>query len=850
MSVSIASPGSSRLVSLLAVAGMAASSSGAADRGTLPVFLADNHAETFGWITRVVDLDAPHTLVLVDAHSDASAAERSEEIRERVRRVVSLEERVERIEDWRVGGRLQAYNWLEPLMPRPLERVLWIPQPELNEFEARLRTREAVAGLDGRLEVEPRSAGSFKGRWETRDLRGLLEWTPGPDSALILAIDLDFFTGMDAANRGHHFARLWSRAMDWAGLQGVVCAVSRPWQRNDEEAEDLVALVVDAVARTPQAWLEIDASIDDRPDRSLKAAESSGGQVPRWDLAQAGPPLRSQLLGMGSRLTITDRKRSWSSILAEWEGNTPRAIIRPESGEIDLDEVWRFSLGAEPVLRVVAPPGATGRVRWHRLHPARKTYDLIPATGLGKDFSTSPGRWLHETRTPLGETRDFLLAPEAWRGGPGRIRIAAEIETAEGWIGAAPVELRVCQGSGFRAALSECFGMPYVFGVAFARSGDLTGVETGWGADCSNLMIHAWRRQGFPLDWGDPGMLRRQLATKLEKVGISDRPGVSDAGIEAGLLVDFGRHVAAVWEDREPFGVLDENDLAIHHLGGFPEVVTLGELTATRPTFALRVPVASPGIRLALAGDVVLSGDDLVAIPGFGRGDADLFLANLEGIPSLHEPEVKPRHDFRFPPERLPFLATHGIDAVSLANNHALDAGPTGLIEGLKSLASAGIPVFGAGGNEEEACRPWRFERTGTSLSVFGISLLEGCEAGSETPGVATLPRHAKIIAAELARAKERGDDIVAFVHAGDEYQREVNEEQRRWARWLISRGVMVIAGAHPHVVQRSERHAGALCLHSLGNAVYPSKLKGSDSGIVFRHVLRPMKSRALPPRP
>ena len=51
--------------------------------------------------------------------------------------------------------------------------------------------------------------------------------------------------------------------------------------------------------------------------------------------------------------------------------------------------------------------------------------------------------------------------------------------------------------------------------------------------------------------------------------------------------------------------------------------------------------------------------------------------------------------------------------------------------------------------------------------------------------------------------------------------------------RWLVARGASVVAGAHPHVVQRSEFHGGARILHSLGNAVYPKALKGADSGKV-----------------
>lgn len=805
----------------------------AADPTALPVHLADNHAETFGWIARTVDLDEPHVLVLVDAHTDASAVERSEEVREQVRRVASLAERASRIEDWRTNGRLQAFNWLEPLLPRPVEQILWLAAPELTAFDAKVHTSTAVSQLDGRLEVEPRSAGSFAGRWETRDLAGFQAWNPG-ERPVLLALDLDWFAGMEATERGERFDAIWTRAMDWPGLRGVACCVSRPWMKDEAEANTLVSLVIDAVSRTPQARLEIDASLDDRPDRSRKAREFAKGKVPRWDLAAAPPSLRSALLELGSRLELHDRKRDWDSILTEWQSETPVATIRPETGEIDLDEVWRFPVGEEPVLRLVPPSRATGRVRWFRLDPARPAYDLLPGTGLGKDFSASPARWLLERREFLGESQDFLLDPAKWKtGGPGRFRLAAECETKAGWIVVPPVELRLCQGTGFRAALSECFGMPYVFGIAFAREGELSGVETGWGGDCSNLLLHAWRRQGLPFAWGDPGILRRQLDTKVEKAAVSDRIPVTADEIEAGIVIDFGRHVAAVWEDLDPPGSLGPEDRLVHHLGGFPEIATLGELAGTRPAFAVRLPKPRSGVRIAFAGDVVLSGEDSVAIAGFGRGEADLFLANLEGVPSLLEPGQEPRYDFRFPPARLAYLREHRLDAVSLANNHALDAGRAGLVEGLESLESATLPSFGAGADEAAACRPWRVERKGVKLAVFGVSLLPGDEAGADTAGVATLPNHQSLLSREFSEARRRGERIVVLVHGGDEYRSELNDDQRRWSRWLVASGAAIVAGAHPHVVQREERHGGATVLFSLGNAVYPKELKGADSGVV-----------------
>lgn len=795
----------------------------------LPVFIADNHAETAGWITRNFDLDDPHVLVLIDAHSDATAAERSEEIREQLRRVPSEKEREGRMENWRKTGRLQAFNWIEPLMPRPLDRVLWLATPALAAKDRRAKTLEAVESLDGRLEVEPRSAGTFARRWESFDLEGYTAWQPGARK-VILAIDLDFFAGMEPKERTAKFEVIWERAMDWPGLAGVAFAISRPWLTDDAEAGALVVLAVDATRRTWGTRLELDASLDDRPDDSLKGAELRR-HTPRWDLGAASAEVKSKLTGLGQRLTITDRKRNWDTMVWKQIGSVS---IEPDDGEIDCDGVWRFPLGKEPTLRVTATAEATGRTRWFLLDPTHEAYDLLPQTGLGKSFSKSPARWIYEKRRSLGETSDFQLDPAIWRRtSGGRFRFEAEIETAEGWISSGSTELRIRTAEGFRGAVSECGGMPYVFGIAGVTEGDLSGVESGWGSDCANLFIYAWRRNGIPLTWGDPGRLRALLAIKAENLTLSNRIQIQPEEIERGIIIDFGKHVAAVWQDREPLRVLDKSDLVVHHLGGFLEIVELVKLTESRGVFSLRVPASPQTCRIAFAGDVVLAAKDRVTVDDFGRGEADAFVVNLEGIPSIDFADIKPRYDFRFPSERLNWLKSQGVDAVSLANNHAADAGRLGITAGIETLEKFGFGCFGAGANEREACKPWRLERKGIKMAVFGISYFETGSAGPDHAGVAVLPRHQAIIKQEIQNARMVGEKVIVMVHGGNEYDRRVSDEQREWACWLVAQGAMVIAGAHPHLIQREEIHGGARIMHSLGNAVHPRELKGADSGHV-----------------
>jgi hypothetical protein len=47
----------------------------------LPIYIEDNHAGTFYWLAQKLDLYQPCTLILFDAHSDASGIFDSDKIR-------------------------------------------------------------------------------------------------------------------------------------------------------------------------------------------------------------------------------------------------------------------------------------------------------------------------------------------------------------------------------------------------------------------------------------------------------------------------------------------------------------------------------------------------------------------------------------------------------------------------------------------------------------------------------------------------------------------------------------------------------------------------------------------------
>src|SRR4029078_7993716 len=139
----------------------------------LPIYIEDNHAGTFYWLAQKINLDQPYTLILFDAHSDASGIFDSDKIRAALRHVASKQDRQTLLDRWRSKGAVQCFNWIEPLMPAPIAKVVWVPAEKLSTSQICEHRQQATALLDGHLEAAPRKSGSFSERYVVSDFEHL-----------------------------------------------------------------------------------------------------------------------------------------------------------------------------------------------------------------------------------------------------------------------------------------------------------------------------------------------------------------------------------------------------------------------------------------------------------------------------------------------------------------------------------------------------------------------------------------------------------------------------------------------------------------------------------------------------
>jgi poly-gamma-glutamate capsule biosynthesis protein CapA/YwtB (metallophosphatase superfamily) len=189
--------------------------------------------------------------------------------------------------------------------------------------------------------------------------------------------------------------------------------------------------------------------------------------------------------------------------------------------------------------------------------------------------------------------------------------------------------------------------------------------------------------------------------------------------------------------------------------------------------------------------------------------EADLFLLNLECCISeggtQWPAEGKPFF-FRAPPAATELLGHLGVDAVTLANNHALDFGAEALLDTFDHLAGAGIAWVGAGPDLERARRPEILTaKNGFRLAVVGVTdHPSDFAAGPDRAGVAfaDLKLGIPYWLPDLVRsAGERADAVLVSPHWGPNMTAGPVPHVRRAAEALLEAGATLVAGHSAHVV-------------------------------------------------
>jgi len=230
---------------------------------------------------------------------------------------------------------------------------------------------------------------------------------------------------------------------------------------------------------------------------------------------------------------------------------------------------------------------------------------------------------------------------------------------------------------------------------------------------------------------------------------------------------------------------------------------------------------------------------------------ADVAVVNLEcplggkpytGYPCFSAPDSYARQ-----------LRDVGFDLFLTANNHCLDRRDKGLVRTCHALDSMGIAHIGTYPSQQQRDKVIPYIINVKGMKIAFLDYTYGTNGIPIQGNVVVDFIDRQLIAADIARARERGAHAICVnLHWGIEYTLKPVDSQRSLADWLVSQGVDLIIGGHPHVVEPMEvRHSqeydkDVLLVYSMGNLISNQSDIDTRGGAMVKVSLKMQNGRAV----
>ena len=284
----------------------------------------------------------------------------------------------------------------------------------------------------------------------------------------------------------------------------------------------------------------------------------------------------------------------------------------------------------------------------------------------------------------------------------------------------------------------------------------------------------------------------------------------------------------------------------------------------------IKVATDEDTITIAAVGDISISDAqlaDAMGVSGYDFStcflgvadlldDADLTVGNLEcvfaGAPyggsTCSAPEIL-----------ADTLAGLGFDLLQTANSATIMGGMSGLASTIDTVRAAGmLPVgtFASKQERQESGGVTMVEVNGTRIAFIAftkglgnMSLPENsefavnCLYSDYNSNYSDLDTDG-IVKAMTAAKKQKPDLMIALVHWGSEYSREISSSQKKVAQLLYENGADVILGTHSHMVGQVEAQTitmedgstrDVLTAYDLGNFYTDSTKADTQTSIILK---------------
>ena len=199
---------------------------------------------------------------------------------------------------------------------------------------------------------------------------------------------------------------------------------------------------------------------------------------------------------------------------------------------------------------------------------------------------------------------------------------------------------------------------------------------------------------------------------------------------------------------------------------------------------------------------------------------ADFSIFNLE-VPLTDEnnPIVKCGPNLMAPTNTMTGLKKINPHFFTLANNHILDQGESGLLSTIKCLENSGIDYSGVGANLEQAKKPYIKTIKGNKIGVYCCAEHEFSIATDTKAGVNPFDPLESLD--HVSNLKKECDYVIVLYHGGKEHYRYPSPNLQKTCRKLVERGADIVVCQHSHCVGCKEEWENGTIVYGQGNFLF-----------------------------
>lgn len=245
-------------------------------------------------------------------------------------------------------------------------------------------------------------------------------------------------------------------------------------------------------------------------------------------------------------------------------------------------------------------------------------------------------------------------------------------------------------------------------------------------------------------------------------------------------------------------------------------------------------------MKILIAGDLTAKGrigeklkagcyDDIFIGLVDQTSQVDYAILNLEtpvAVRKNYKPIPKVGPNLLAPITIVDMIKKAGFHAVTLANNHIMDYGPTALVDTLQLLDETGLEYVGAGEDLNDASKVLYKTIGEKKLAIINFCEPEFSIARKETPGAFPLDVVKNV--RQIQNAKANADYVVVIVHGGIELYPLPSPRMKDLYRFYVDVGADAVINHHQHCYSGYEFYQKKPIFYGLGNLCMDSNISNN----------------------